>query len=105
MQTKQPNSEYKVVSQPKPLQPFTPDWAIFRFLEEWTPEDLQIAVKKNIEVDFSGYMGTIENLLVQEITKKFETYRPDLQKVLTSKEGEKWVRWNIQNTMKKMTQK
>ncbi len=93
------NNNYTVVKPPSP-QSFTPEWALFRFLGDWSPEDLDIAVRKNVEVDLSSAMGVVEDYVATEILKKFETYRPDLHKVLSSSKGKEWlkkqIRWSIQ---------
>lgn len=90
----EPLNEYKVVKPPKP-EAFTPEWALFSFLGKWTPEDMEIAVRKNIQVDFSAYTSSVVDYTIAEILKKFETYRPDLQKVLASMSGKAWLRTQI----------
>jgi hypothetical protein len=90
----QVNSDYKVVVPPSPPA-FTPEWALFKFLDKWEPSDMEIAVRKNIQVDFSGYMGSVVDYTIAEILKKFETYRPDLHKVLASASGKLWLKKQI----------
>jgi len=92
------NSEYKVITPPAPPA-FTPEWALFRFLEEWTDEDLEIAIRKNVEVDLSSAMGMVEDYVATEILKKFENYRPDLHKVLSKENGQLWLKKQIRRSM------
>lgn len=94
------NNNYVVVKPPSPPS-FTPEWALFRFLEEWTPEDLDIAVRKNVEVDFSSVLGMVEEYVAAEILKKFEIYRPDLHKTLSSSKGIEWLKKSIRKSIQK----
>ena len=93
-----PFSNYKLVAHP-PLESFTPEWALFRFLEPWTPEVMQIAIKKNVEWDLSQHMDTIINYATEEILKWFEKYRPDLHEVLKTSDGKRWLKNNIKESM------
>ena len=88
-----------MVQAPVKPEAFTPEWALFSVLSEWTPEDMGVAVHKNIQVDFSGYVGTVVDYAIGEILKKFETYRPDLHKVLASTEGKSWLKTQIMNAL------
>lgn len=96
----QTSNNYTVVKPPSP-KAFTPEWALFRFLDAWTPEDLDLAIRKNVEVDFSSAMGMVEDYVATEILKKFELYRPDLHNVL-SKDGAKiWLKKQIRTSIQK----
>jgi len=94
-----PPSNYKLVGTPPPLESFTPEWALFRFLEPWTPEVMQIAIKKNVEWDLSQHVDTIINYAMEEILKWFEKYRPDLHEVLKTREGQQWLKKNMKESM------
>ena len=96
----QTNNNYTVIKPPSPPA-FTPEWALFRFLGEWSPEDLEIAVRKNVEVDLSSAMGMVEDYVATEILKKFETYRPDLHKVLSKENGRNWLKKQIRRSIQK----
>jgi hypothetical protein len=82
----------------------SPEWALFRFLSEWTGEDLEIAIRKDILIDrdvLSAYMGSIEETVSKEILGLFEVQRPDLHRVLSKKEGLEWVKKNIRQVILK----
>ena len=96
----QTNNNYTIVKPPSPPA-FTPEWALFRFLDAWNPEDLEIAIRKNVEVDFSASLGMVEDYVTAEILKKFETYRPDLHKVLAASKGKEWLKRQIHTSIKK----
>ena len=98
MPNNQPNNNYTVVKAPSPPA-FTPEWALFRFLDDWSPEDLEIAVRKNIEVDFSASLGMVEDYVTTEILKKFETYRPDLHKILSKDAPKRWLKTQIHRSI------
>ena len=95
---KQPNSSYKLVA-PPPLEAFTPEWAIFRFLEPWTPEDLELAIKKDLEIDLRAYMNMVVNYVCDELLKKFELYRSDLHSILSKRAGKEWLKRKIRQAM------
>lgn len=92
-------NQYKVVSAPVKPEIFTPEWALFSFLSEWTPEDIGTAIRTNMQVDFSSYVGMVIDYAMGEILKKFEMYRPDLHKVLSSKEGKIWLKERIMEAL------
>jgi len=98
MSNQSPNNNYTVVKPPSPPT-FTPEWALFKFLGDWSPEDLDIAVRKNVEVDLSAVMGMVEDYVVTEILKKFETYRPDLHKVLSKDSAKNWLKRQIRRAV------
>lgn len=95
-----PSNQYKVVQpQPPKIEAFTPEWALFRFLDAWTSEDMEIAVRKNVSVDLSSAMGYIEDSVATEILKKFEIQRPDLHKVLATESGKSWLKTQIRQAL------
>lgn len=100
MPSNQTNSNYTIV---KPASPkaFTPEWALFRFLDAWSPEDLDLAIRKNVEVDFSASLGMVEDYVATEILKKFEAYRPDLHSVLSKETARKWLKTQIHRSITK----
>ena len=98
MSKSQPNNNYTIVKSPSPPA-FTPEWALFRFLDSWSPEDLDMAVRKNVEVDFSASLGMVEDYVTTEILKKFETYRPDLHKVLLKDASKRWLKTQIHRSI------
>ncbi len=89
-----------VVKPPSPPA-YSPEWFLFSFLAEWSPEDLELAVRKNVEVDLSSAMGMVEDYVATEILKKFETYRPDLCKVLSKENAKQWLKRQIRNAIRK----
>lgn len=99
MSLAQHTNQYKVVSAPVKPEVFTPEWALFSFLSEWTPEDMGTAIRTNMQVDFSGYVGMVIDYAMGEILKKFETFRPDLHKVLSSKEGKTWLKERMMDAL------
>jgi hypothetical protein len=97
-----PNSSNKwiPVEAPPQIKPLTPEWMLYQFLSGWTPQDLQIAIRKNVEINLEPFWGYVENMVINEVLNWFKTYRPDLHKVLAMEDGIQWLRMNI----RKMTQ-
>jgi len=83
------------------LEPFSPQWFLFKFLEEWTPEDLEKAIKKDVKVDLSFLGDYIIDAVVNEVLKWFREYRPDLHKVLATDEGIAWLKRNIKRILRR----
>jgi len=82
-------------------EPFTPQWFLFNFLREWTPEDLEMTIKKDVQVDLSFLGDYIIDAVVNEVLKWFREYRPDLHKVLSTDEGIAWLKRNIKRILKR----
>lgn len=97
-----PNKQPKyVIFTPTPkLEGLSPEWALFRFLGEWTPEDMQIAVKKNVDIDLSMAAGFIVDTAIEELLKRFKEQRPDLHAVLNSSEGKSWLRSKVTKALR-----
>jgi len=83
------------------LEPFSPQWFLFKFLEHWTPEDLEVAIKKDVQVDLSFLGDYIIDAVVNEVLKWFKEYRPDLHKVLATDEGVSWLKRNIKRILRR----
>jgi len=80
---------------------FTPQWFLFQFLREWTPEDLEVAIKKDVQVDLSFLGDYIIDAIANEVVKWFREYRPDLYKVLSTDEGISWLKRNIKRILRR----
>lgn len=99
-----PNNNQYVVVKPASVasskpEAFSPEWMLFSFLKEFTPEDIESAINSNLQLDFSAMIGMVENYVVDEILKKFETFRPDLHKVLSKTKGKDWLKTQIRNAL------
>ena len=105
--TQSPN-EYVVVA-PPPVAAYSAEWAALSFLKRWTPEDIQIAIRKDIEVDLSSFMGKFMKdmvcKIVDEVLNWFKVYRPDLYGALATKEGILWIEANVRRMVKKTIQR
>ena len=102
MTNDQQTNEYKVISAPqKPpeIKSFTPEWALYRYLEAWAPDVMELAIQKNYEWDLSQHVDTIINYATEQVLEWFKKYRPDLHEKLNTDEGKKWLRRNIKMAM------
>jgi len=83
---------------PKP-EPFTTDWMVLQLLNEWTSEDIKIAIERDIDLDIRLIISLVEDLVlertVEEVLKWFHAYRPDLYAVLATKDGIEWLKRKI----------
>jgi len=89
------SSKWVPVEAPPQVKPMTPEWAALKFLEDWTPSDIELAVKKNVEINLGPFWTYVENIVIQEVLNWFKTHRPDLHEVLATKEGMQWLKTNI----------
>lgn len=87
------------VEQQPQVQPLTPEWAALKFLEDWTAEDIELAIKSNFEINLAPFWTYVENIVIQEVLKWFSIHRPDLHKTLATARGVAWLRANIRKMM------
>ena len=92
-----PTNRYIIVKHPP--ESFTPEWALYHFLEAFTPEDMEIAIQKNFPWELTGYVDTIISYAAKELLKWIEEYRPDLHKVLSTPEGMRYLQWNMKQAL------
>ena len=98
----QQTNTYKIISAPqKPpeIKSFTPEWALYRYLEAWTPDVMELAIQKNYEWDLSQHVDTIINYAAEQVLEWFQKYRPDLHEKLKTEDGKRWLRRNIKQSM------
>lgn len=93
------NSVWIPVDAPPEVKPLTPEWAALQFLSDWTPEDIELAIKKNFEIDLGPFWTYVEGIVIKEVLNWFKTYRPDIHKVLATEEGIQWLKMNIRKMM------
>jgi hypothetical protein len=94
------NSWVQVASpiQPK-VRPFSPEWFALKYLKNWTPEDVELAIKKGIQLDLGPLWSHIEDAIFQELLGWFRLRRPDIAAVLETPEGERWVKDNLRRNL------
>jgi hypothetical protein len=89
------SSRWVPVEAPSQIKPLTPEWAALAFLKGWTPSDIELAIKKNVEINLGPFWSYVENMVINEVLNWFKTYRPDLHKVLATESGIQWLKMNI----------
>ena len=90
-------SSYIVVKPPP--EKFTPEWALFKFLDGFTAEDMELAVKKNYPWDLSGYLEKIVDYAVEELLKWLAEYKPQHYKVLNNPEGRRYLKCQMKQAL------
>jgi hypothetical protein len=95
------SSKWIPVEAPPQIKPLTPEWAALKFLEDWTPNDIELAIKKNFEIDLGPFWSYVEDMVVEKILEWFKTFRSDLYMVLASNQGRLWLRQNIRRILAK----
>jgi len=93
------SSNWRVVAVAEP-KPLTPDWMLYQFLKSWTPDDIKLAIKKNVKIDFTPFKEQVISKTVEKILEWFQTYRPDLYQVLACEDGIRWLRMNVENALR-----
>jgi hypothetical protein len=89
-----PASKWVPVDAPQ-VKPLTAEWAALKFLEDWTPRDIELAIRKNVKVNLSPFWPIIEDMVVKAVLGWFRTHRPDLYSVLATEDGVRWLKMNI----------
>jgi len=77
------------------VKPFSPQWLALQFLVDWTPEDIEMAIDRDVEINLRPFISVVENIVIQEILKWFKDKRPDIYEVLSTNKGTNWLRKNI----------
>jgi hypothetical protein len=96
-QPQSPQAKYIIVKGPP--EKFTPEWALYRFLDGFTAEDMTLAVKKNYPWDLSGYLNYIIDHARDELLKWLEEYKPEHFKVLNTPEGKRYLKCQMMEAL------
>lgn len=75
---------------PEP-KPYTPEWYIANYLENWDDSDIEVAIRNDVRPDLSTYAELILDQTTDFFMNFFKATRPDL-KHLQTKEGREWVK-------------
>jgi len=99
-----PNSSNRwiPVEAPPQVKPLTPEWAAKNFFEDWTAEDLRLAIKKDVDIDLSLFLDYVANEVGEALQKWFteKLGRPDLGEVFKTEEARRWVMRKIRMIQK-----
>lgn len=97
-----------------PVKPFSDEWFLLQFLKNWTPDDIRLAIRKNIDLaelmlkhpeksrPFMNlackHREAASEVTAGDILVWFSIRRPDLYKAIV--EDEAGIKWVIKNTSK-----
>lgn len=73
------------------LKPYTPEWFLANYLENWDDEDVGVAIRNDVRPDLSTYADLILDQTTDFFLNFLRSQRPDLKNVQT-KEGRQWLR-------------
>lgn len=76
---------------PPELKPYTPEWFLLNYLENWNDGDVGIAIKNDVRPDLSMYADLILDQTTDFFLNFLKTQRPDLTQIQT-KDGREWIR-------------
>lgn len=93
------------------------EWAVLQFLKDWRASDIELAVRKDVDLEelILGYPNESKPIgliafgydpspwTIKEILYWFSIRRPDLYPVLATKDGHKWIdkHWRKRMRIKK----
>lgn len=83
------NGGWKAV--PTQLKPYSPEWFLSNYLENWDDNDLRIAIENDVRPDLSTYADMILDQTTDFFLNFLKTQRADLKHAQT-KEGRAWIR-------------
>lgn len=110
----------------KPPKPFSEEWIILKIMEQWTPEDVNSAIERNVSLvqpivgllENNGILSTIAKHLMTKHYDKLnmltaenvlfwiENRREDIYRALTSNpKGVKWIRENVDGIREALLEK
>lgn len=81
---------WKVV--PPELKPYTPEWFLFNYLESWTEDDLDTAIRNDIRPDLTTYSELILDQTTDFFLNLFKLHRPDIAHRIQTRDGREWLK-------------
>lgn len=76
---------------PQELKPYSPEWFLCNYIENWTNDDMRVAIQNDVRPDLSTYADLILDQTTDFFMNLLKVQRPDLNNVQT-KEGRAWIR-------------
>lgn len=73
------------------LKPYTPEWFLSNYLENWDDRDLEIAISNDVRPDLSTYADLILDQTTDFFLNFLKVQRPDLKNAQT-RDGREWIR-------------
>lgn len=73
------------------LKPYSPEWFLANYLENWDNEDLRVAIENDVRPDLSASADLILEQTTDFFLNFLRTQRPDLKNAQT-KQGREWIR-------------
>jgi hypothetical protein len=90
LKDQQNSNGWKIV--PPQIKAYSPEWFLFNYLENWDQKDLDIAIRKDVRPDLSGYADLILDQTTDFFLNLFKVHRPDLAERMKSKDGKEWLK-------------
>ena len=84
------NNGWKVV--PPELKAYSPEWFLFNYLDNWTEEDLDVAIRNDVRPDLTTYAEMILDQTIDFFMNLVKLHRPDLAKRAQTRDGREWVK-------------
>lgn len=82
-------SEWAVVA--PELKAYTPEWYITNYLENWSDDDVRVAIENDVRPDLSTYAELILDQTTDFFMNFLRVQRPDLKRLQT-REGREWIK-------------
>lgn len=74
------------------LKPYTPEWFLFNYLENWTADDLEVAIKNDVRPDLTTYAELILDQTTDFFMNLFKVHRPDIAHKVQTRDGREWLK-------------
>lgn len=84
---------YKII--PAEPTPYTTNWFLLHYFEDWTVEDIETAIEKDFQWDIAGCGNQIVDHVVTQFVNWAKEFRPEFVGPLSSWKGKKWLHKNI----------
>lgn len=80
-----------VVAKPQ-LKPYSAEWYLFNYLENWTESDLDCAIRNDVRPDLTTYAELILDQTTDFFMNLIKVHRPDLSQRIQTRDGREWLK-------------
>lgn len=91
---------YKVL--PPDPEPYSTDWFLANYFENWSKEDIESAIKNNFEWEILGAGDQIISHVADQFIEWARKFKPEFVKPLSSVDGKKWLTKNIKDMISQL---
>ncbi len=85
--------KYKIL--PLDPEPYSTDWFLANYFENWSQQDIESAIKNDFQWSIAGCGQQIIDHVADQFIEWTRKFKPEFVKPLSSWNGKKWLKKNI----------